>query len=137
MSRTLALTACGPDLMFCGVHAVSTVQGYFQVVQPGAELSLEYKFYPDARLPSPRDFVVALTAFYFDNAGTFYSSTFFNQTVTIVEIPKLVDWELLSLIGLFVAALAAIGACIGPNWVHLHVCMLCMTRTYNNALQLT
>jgi hypothetical protein len=46
-----------------------------------------------------------LTAFYSDSQGNWYSSTFFNQTVNIVEVNKLVDWELLFLILLFAGAL--------------------------------
>mmetsp|Transcript_17513 Transcript_17513/g.30054 ORF Transcript_17513/g.30054 Transcript_17513/m.30054 type:complete len:257 (-) Transcript_17513:618-1388(-) len=86
-----------------------TEVGYFQTVGPGEELSLEYKFYPDPRLPSPREFLVALTAFYLDTKGQYHSTTFFNQTITIIDIPKMVDWELLSLIGLFLAVLAIAG----------------------------
>ncbi len=88
--------------------AGACAQTYGQPVAPGEEVSLEYKFLPDPRL-EPRDFVVALTAFYVDSQGKWYSSTFFNQTVNIVEVKKLVDWELLFLIVLFAAGIAGIG----------------------------
>jgi len=84
-----------------------TLSGYGEVVAPGEEASLTYKFVPDARL-SPRDFVVALTAFYTDTQGQWYSTTFFNQTVDIVEQKKLVDWELIMLAGMFAGGLALI-----------------------------
>lgn len=82
--------------------------GYGYALGPGEEVSVAYRFVPDARL-SPRDFVVALTAFYSDASGQWYSSTFFNQTVDIVESRKAVDWELLSLVALFLAALGGAG----------------------------
>lgn len=84
-----------------------THMGYGQVVKPGEEVSLEYKFLPDPRL-EPRDFVVALTVFYVDGSGKWYTSTFFNQTVNIVEVKKLVDWELLFLIVLFATGIAGV-----------------------------
>lgn len=81
-----------------------TMMPYGEVIGPGEEASFTYKFVPDARL-SPRDFVVALTAFYSDSRGQWYSSTFFNQTIDIVEVKKVFDWELISLVGLFAACL--------------------------------
>lgn len=75
---------------------------------PGEELSLEYKFLPDGRL-EPRDFVVALTMFYSDSSNKWYSTTFFNQTIEIVEVKKLIDWELLFMFALFGAAIGGIG----------------------------
>uniref|UniRef100_A0A7S3RAP3 Translocon-associated protein subunit alpha n=1 Tax=Dunaliella tertiolecta TaxID=3047 RepID=A0A7S3RAP3_DUNTE len=81
-----------------------SMAAYGEVIGPGEEASLTYKFVPDARL-SPRDFVVALTTFYTDSKGQWYSTTFFNQTVDIVEQKKLVDWELIMLVGLFAAIL--------------------------------
>ncbi|KAL6745623.1 translocon-associated protein alpha subunit [Haematococcus lacustris] len=83
-----------------------TQMGYGHILEPGQEVSLEYKFMPDHRL-EPRDFTVALTAFYSDSKGRWHSTTFFNQTINIVEVKKMVDWELLFLIALFVAAIAA------------------------------
>jgi hypothetical protein len=60
---------------------------------------------PDPRL-EPRDFVVALTVFYQDKNGQFYSNTFFNQTVEIIDDKKLVDWDLISMF-IILAGLAA------------------------------
>lgn len=71
-----------------------TQQVYFEPVQPGEELSVEYVFRPDPNL-SPRDFIVALTVFYEDPKNTYYSTTFFNQTIEIVELPKAFDTDLL------------------------------------------
>jgi hypothetical protein len=58
---------------------------------------------------------VALTAFYqtADGADVFpdvYASTFFNQTIDIVETKKLVDVELISLYATIAALLAGLGA---------------------------
>lgn len=90
------------------VHLQNFTQlGYGQVIKPGEELSLEYKFLPDPRL-EPRDFIVALTAFYVDSQGKWYSSTFFNETINIVEVKKIVDWELLFLILLFAIGISGI-----------------------------
>mmetsp|Transcript_12282 Transcript_12282/g.30014 ORF Transcript_12282/g.30014 Transcript_12282/m.30014 type:complete len:240 (-) Transcript_12282:716-1435(-) len=92
--------------------------GYGQVVKPGEELSLEYKFFPDPRL-EPRDFIVALTAFYSDSKGNWHSTTFFNQTVEIVEVKKLIDWELLFMFALFGAAIGGIA-----YWVYSYIVSL-------------
>lgn len=68
-------------------------------MQAGDELSIEYRFTPDARLPTlgVDQFQVALTVLYHDAAGKYFANTFFNQTVTVVEIKKLIDWELVFL----------------------------------------
>jgi translocon-associated protein subunit alpha len=84
-----------------------TMAPFGEVIGPGEEVSVNYKFTPDSRAP-PRDFVVALTAFYSDSKGQWYSSTFFNQTVDIVEVKKMVDWELVSLVAIFAASLVGI-----------------------------
>ena len=75
---------------------------------PGGEISLEYKFQPDARL-EPRDFVVALTVFYQDSKGEYFSNTFFNQTVEIIEIKKMIDWELISMFLIIIGIFAGVG----------------------------
>lgn len=86
-------------------------QLYFQNVAPGEELSVEYAFTPDALIPAPREFTIALTAFYADDAaGALYSSTFFNATVEIVEVPKLVDGQALFMWAILAAAVGAAGA---------------------------
>mmetsp|Transcript_36631 Transcript_36631/g.81524 ORF Transcript_36631/g.81524 Transcript_36631/m.81524 type:complete len:238 (-) Transcript_36631:670-1383(-) len=82
-----------------------TEQIYHQPVESSQELSLEYKFMPDPRL-EPRDFVVALTVFYHDAKGQYFSNTFFNQTIEIVEVKKLIDWELIFLF-MFIGGLVA------------------------------
>jgi hypothetical protein len=96
------------------------LQGYGVLLAPGQEVSLEYKFFPDPRL-EPRDFSVALSVLYRtlakpSSAGkdddldgvSWHSHTFFNQTVQIVEVKKLIDWELLGLLGIFGAGATAI-----------------------------
>lgn len=68
---------------------------YFQLLPPGEELSVEYTFRPDPIL-SPREFIVALHLIYEDPAtGALHSNTVFNSTIDIVEMPKLVDTEML------------------------------------------
>lgn len=71
-----------------------TQQLYFEMVNPGEEVSVEFGFTPNPLLP-PNQFTVALTVFYEDTKGGFYSSTFFNATIDIVETPKLVDTDLI------------------------------------------
>lgn len=82
-----------------------TQQVYLRDLPSGSELSFEYEFMPDARL-EPRDFVVALTVVYHDNKGNYFSNTFFNSTIEIIEVKKLIDWELIFLF-LILGALAA------------------------------
>ncbi|KXZ50707.1 hypothetical protein GPECTOR_15g391 [Gonium pectorale] len=82
-----------------------TQQVYFQVVAPGKELSVEYTFLPPKDLP-PNDYQVALTVFY-EAAEGFKSTTFFNQTVTVLEKGQLIDWKLIFLYVIFIALVAA------------------------------
>jgi len=82
---------------------------------------LSYKFMPDHRL-EPRDFVVALTVFYHDGTGQYFSNTFFNQTIEIVEIKKIFDYELISMFMILAGIAAGIGewdACMGRDSVLL------------------
>ncbi len=54
---------------------------------------------------------VALTAFYqTPDKATQFATTFFNQTIDIVETKKLVDVELISLYATILALLAGLGA---------------------------
>lgn len=54
---------------------------------------------------------VALTAFYqTPDKATQFATTFFNQTIDIVETKKLVDVELISLYATILALLAGVGA---------------------------
>lgn len=85
-----------------------TQQVYFEVVEAGEELSLEYTFRPDPALPA-RDYHVMLTLFYEDAKHGFYSTTFFNGTVDIAETPKLIDTEILFLYLLIVGVLGVAG----------------------------
>ena len=85
-----------------------TQQIYHQAVAPGKELSIEYKFMPDPRV-EPRDFIVSLTVFYQDTKGVYFSNTFFNQTIEIVEVKKLIDWELIFLYVFLIALVGVIG----------------------------
>lgn len=85
-----------------------TQQLYFVMLEPGEELSVEYAFHPD-RLLAGREFQLALTLFYEDTKGGFFSTTFFNQTVDFTEIEKLIDTEAIFLYLLFIAAIGAAG----------------------------
>ena len=76
---------------------------------------MDYKFVPDARL-EPRDFVVALTVFYQDTKGQYYSNTFFNQTIEIIEVKKMIDWELISMFLILAGIGAGIGECAHAAW---------------------
>ncbi|GIL69103.1 hypothetical protein Vretimale_17308 [Volvox reticuliferus] len=82
-----------------------TQQVYFQVVEPSKELSVEYAFLPPRDLP-PNDYQVALTVFY-EAADGFKSTTFFNQTITVLEKGQLIDWKLLFLYVIFVSVVFA------------------------------
>lgn len=54
---------------------------------------------------------VAVSAFYqTPDAATQFATTFFNQTIDIVETKKMVDFELISLYATILALLAGIGA---------------------------
>jgi hypothetical protein len=85
-----------------------TQQLYFAVLPAGQEISVQYTFRPDPLLAG-RDFQLALTLFYEDNKGGFFSTTFFNQTVDFTEVEKLIDHEVLFLYLLLVAAIAGAG----------------------------
>lgn len=85
-----------------------TVQYYFQVVEPGEELAVEYVFRPDPIL-SPREFIVALTVFYEGTKNGYYSDTFFNETIDIVEMEKLVDTDLIFMYATIIGLLAVGG----------------------------
>ncbi len=104
---------------FSPLLLVRHTQTYGQLLGPGQEVSLEYKFFPDPRL-DPRDFVVALSLVYASQKGDYHALTFFNETINIVELPKLIDWELISLFGFFAAGLAGLGERGG---LHIAVCV--------------
>ena len=87
-----------------------TAAAYHQTLKPGAEQSFEYMFRTHESMPN-RDFRVALTVFYNDLSSFLgHATTFFNSTVEIVEAQHAIDFELLGLIGMLLAVVAAIGA---------------------------
>lgn len=108
-----------------------TEQVYHQPVLGGQEVSVEYKFVPDRRIPGlgsdTRDFVVALTVLYQDQAGKYMSNTFFNQTISIVEVKQLIDWELISLF-LILGGLVAGGAYLLYSFTAPHLQSLGFVR---------
>ena len=69
---------------------------------------------PEYKLPSfekPLSTQVAVTAFYqTPDAATRFATTFFNQTIDIVETRKMIDFELISLYATILALLAGVGA---------------------------
>lgn len=97
-------------------------QAYFQLVPPREEATFEYTFRPDKSL-HPMELRVALTMFYGDAEGQMYGSTFFNETIDIVEKPKFIDYEIL---WMYAVLLAIAGAASKPeaplieqNWTHV------------------
>lgn len=102
-----------------------TSMAYDVVVPPRDEASLQYSFTPNKAIV-PREFLVALTAFYTNPTGQTFSTTFFNKTSNIVETPTWVDFELLGLYGGFLVALAGIGYLIfkwlsGFSWFRAQI----------------
>lgn len=69
---------------------------------------MEYGFTPNPLL-TPTEFTVALTLFYEDTKGEFFSTTFFNSTIDIVEKPKLIDTDLIFMLLTLLAIFTAIG----------------------------
>lgn len=74
------------------------------------EATFQYKFRPDKSL-SPMELRVALTVFYQNEQGSSYSTTFFNETIDIVEKPTVIDYEAIMMVAVMVAILA--GAAYG------------------------
>jgi hypothetical protein len=69
----------------CSAAYQFTGQPYGQVVEPGTEASLEYKFFPSPQL-DPIELQMALTVFYEDAiTHKSYASTFYNGTVDFVD----------------------------------------------------
>eukprot|EP01025_Chloroclados_australasicus_P039600 TRINITY_DN4107_c0_g1_i4.p2 TRINITY_DN4107_c0_g1~~TRINITY_DN4107_c0_g1_i4.p2 ORF type:complete len:265 (-),score=31.88 TRINITY_DN4107_c0_g1_i4:419-1213(-) len=66
---------------------------YHQVVAPQQSLSLLYQVRSDPNLYA-RDWIFAFTLFYHSN-GVQYSNTFFNESVTVVEPDRAIDFEML------------------------------------------
>jgi len=88
---------------------------YFQSVPSGEEATFEYNFRPDKSL-HPMELRVALTMFYGDAEGEMYASTFFNETIDIVEKPKLIDYEMLFMYVVLLGLAGAAGYAI-LSWV--------------------
>ena len=59
------------------------------MIEPGAEASMEYKFFPSPQL-EPIELQMALTVFYEDQE-TVYGQTFFNGTVNFVDNSSPID----------------------------------------------
>lgn len=81
-------------------------------LQPGQEASFEYTFYPSNQL-APRDFILAFSVFYKTN--TYFSNTFFNGTVEIVEPQAWIDSQLLFLVLLAVVGVLVTGTQDGSS----------------------
>ncbi len=72
---------------------------------------MEYTLTTPKELP-PNDYQVALTVFY-EAADGFKSTTFFNETITVVEKKQLVDTGLLWLYMMMVGIVGVAGECPG------------------------
>lgn len=59
----------------------------------------------------------------------FKSTTFFNQTVEVVELPKLIDWDLIFLYLLLLAILAVLG-----EWLEAR-CMIGMIANKSGSVR--
>jgi translocon-associated protein subunit alpha len=68
-----------------------TGREYYRSIEAGQEASFEYNFVPHASL-DPIDFQVAITIFYEDEDEGF-TSTFYNETVTLVEASSDFDMQ--------------------------------------------
>lgn len=97
----------------------ASAQLYFEIVNPGEEVSVEYGFTPNPLL-TPTEFTVALTLFYEDTKGEFFSTTFFNSTIDIVEKPKLIDTDLIFMTLTLAAIFTAIGELLPGNMAVAH-----------------
>jgi hypothetical protein len=87
-----------------------TIAAFHVPVKEHSERSFEYHLQTHANMPH-RDFRIALTVFYEDMAGkSKHATTFFNQSVEVVEAEQLIDTEAFALFGTLAAILAAIGA---------------------------
>lgn len=82
------------------------LQTYDLELAPGSEASFEYTFYPSNQL-SPREFIFAFSVFY--RTSSYYTNTFFNATVDVVEPTSFVDGQLLFLVLLAVVGVLVIG----------------------------
>lgn len=76
-----------------------------QIVEPGKEGSFLYRFMPAVQLP-PGPYQVALNVAY-TAQDEYFSNTFFNSTVELVEQIGPIDFQLLGLIGMIIATSAA------------------------------
>lgn len=64
------------------------------MVQSTEEATFPYAFRPDKNL-IPMELRVALTVFYGNDEGDMFATTFFNESVDIIEKPKIIDYEIL------------------------------------------
>lgn len=84
---------------------------------------------------------VAVTAFYqTPDAAARFATTFFNQTIDIVETKKMIDFELISLYATILALLAGVGApmrerCVMAVTCHMHWSS-CFARVYMCGMRL-
>eukprot|EP00882_Tetradesmus_deserticola_P001591 GHRQ01001716.1.p1 GENE.GHRQ01001716.1~~GHRQ01001716.1.p1 ORF type:complete len:238 (+),score=114.57 GHRQ01001716.1:216-929(+) len=92
-----------------------THQVYFKELPAGQEVSLEYKFRIAPQVPT-RDFSVAVHLVYEDVGNpSFFSSTVFNGTVEVVEKPRLVDTEGISMLMMIAGSFGLIAYWVFSN----------------------
>lgn len=86
---------------------------YLKALEPGEELSVEYAFQTAPALPA-RDFIIALTLFYAKPSGEYLSTTFFNQTIEIVEKKQFIDFDLIFMYLILAGIVAGSGWFLAP-----------------------
>jgi len=90
-----------------------------EVVEPGSEMSLVYKFtVPGVIVPDfPARLQVSASVYYEDDAGTMYANTFFNETVKFTTAPYTTKWffDQAASSGAFLIALVTILALAVPS----------------------
>lgn len=91
-----------------------TYQPYNAYLQPGQQVSLQYTFQPATQVPI-QEWQLALTAYFVTRTG-YYSNTFFNQTIDVIDKPRLIDTQLLFL---FVIAAGVISVGVFLAWDYI------------------
>lgn len=84
------------------------------VVDAGEELTLPFSFTPDKTLP-PGEFTLSMSAFY-EHEYNMFASTYFNQTVSLVEGDAKLDVQFIGLVVMMLLALAGISFVVMRTW---------------------
>eukprot|EP01111_Echinosteliopsis_oligospora_P013929 TRINITY_DN512_c0_g1_i2.p1 TRINITY_DN512_c0_g1~~TRINITY_DN512_c0_g1_i2.p1 ORF type:complete len:336 (+),score=123.54 TRINITY_DN512_c0_g1_i2:83-1090(+) len=81
---------------------------YGLTVNPNEQISVSYRFRPDAML-DPRDYGLVVIVYYHDDVGRQHVTPFFNGTITIVEPHSVFDFQQFSLYVIMIAMLGGAG----------------------------